>query len=280
MKQAPSTLYHYCSVENMFNIFNSKALWLSNSSQMNDSKESTWIEQYFEVLKNTFAGKEYEKFVDQTLTIYEWNKYKPFIFCLSAKKDSLSQWRAYSSDGKGVCIGLSSKSLKLPRNVPSPNVNADNTIGLLPIEYIINNQKKGIVEVVSHFKKIYDEKKEKFWELSSTFLGLALAKMSLTYKNPSFSEEKEWRIVHTPAISVYEVESETEKRMSNLNFRIANEKIMTFYKYKLDDIFNSDLIKEIVLGPKSNIDLPELEQFLKFHELDKTKISISESTYR
>ncbi|MBJ7882501.1 DUF2971 domain-containing protein [Gelidibacter salicanalis] len=245
---------------------------------MNDSEESTWIEQHFDLVRETFKDKEYEKYLTEALNTYEWNKHKPFIFCLSEKKDSLSQWRAYSADGKGVCIGFSTKALNIKQDSPWPNSNADHTIGILPIEYSIRNQKKEILKFSEDFKKIYDEKKEELWEVSSAFLGTSFATLAMTFKNPSFIEEKEWRIIHTP--TKYSVESETEKRMSDLKFRVNNHKIVTYHEYDLSKIFNSKLINEIVLGPKSNIDIPELEQFLEYNNLSKTKISISESTYR
>lgn len=247
---------------------------------MNDSEESTWIEQHFDLVKDTFKEKKYEKYLTEALNTYEWNRHNPFIFCLSEKKDSLSQWRAYSGDGKGVCIGFSTKTLKIKKDSPWPNTSADHTIGILPIEYNIRNQQREILKYVKNFKKTYDEQKEELWEVSSAFLGTSLARLALTFKNPSFLEEKEWRIIHTPTTTGYDVESETEKRMSDLKFRVSNDKILTYHEYDLETIFNSGLIKEIVLGPKTNIDIPELEQFLEYNNLSKTKILISESTYR
>lgn len=247
---------------------------------MNDAEESTWIEQYFDLIKVVFKERKYKKYLEDAFNTYEWNRLNPFIFCLSEKRDSLSQWRSYSVDGKGVCIGFSTIALKIKRDPPWPNVNADHTIGLLPIEYRVRNQKREVEQKAIIFKNFYDEKQEELWKVSSAFLGMSLSSLALTFKNPSFSEEKEWRIIHTPTKNGYKEESETEKRISELRFRVSNDNIITYHQYDLSKLFDSKLIPEIVLGPKSKIDIRELEQFLKSNNLNKTKILLSESTYR
>jgi hypothetical protein len=109
--------------------------------------------------------------------------------------------------------------------------------------------------------------------------ALQLMIISQIYKNPSFSEEMEWRIIHSlfiPNAIIYE----KNKSLSDIKFRPANNKIITYHEYNLDDKFNSKLIPEIVLGPKSKIDIPELELFLKANGLVNTKVIQSKSTYR
>ena len=245
---------------------------------MNDEKESTWIEQYFDIIEEIFSGEKYNEYLKVLFDTYYANKFPPYIFCLSENKDSLSQWRAYSSDGQGICIGFNTKYLDFKRDLPSQSVYAEDTLGLMDVIYNPNQQKKNIINKVHFYKGLYDEREnEEFWLMSSSLLAFWLNENSLVFKNESFSEEKEWRLIHTPLQMEYEREI---KRLSEINFRVSNHKIITYFCYLFDDIFSSKLIPEIVLGPKSRIDLNELELFLKNNNLKKTKILKSKSTYR
>lgn len=251
---------------------------------MNDSAESIWIEQYFNIVKDTFKEKKFQKMLDKAFELYHYFKGKPFIFCLSEKNDLLSQWRAYSDNGNGVCIGFSTKELGLEKHYPTTfNIDPkeDCTIGILPIEYNSRKQKKIILDSSNKCKKRFDKNKlEDLYYLLNIYASVELTSYSLTFKNPSFSEENEWRIIHIPSTSKDYEKTETEKNISDIKFRVSNSKIVTYHEYDLSKIFNSNLIQEIVLGPKSKIDIPELEEFLKHHKLGKTKISRSGSTYR
>ena len=73
---------------------------------MNDAEESIWIERYFDLIKSHFSGTDYNEFTKYLFPTYGWNKNVPYLCCLSEIKDSLGQWRGYSSDGTGVAIGF------------------------------------------------------------------------------------------------------------------------------------------------------------------------------
>lgn len=277
----PKILYHYCSVENFFNIILSKSLWLSNASQMNDAKETTWVETYFDFINSYFKGQEYYNFTKYLFLTYGWNKKFPYIHCLSEIRDSLSQWRAYSTDGKGISIGFNIKNIGIKNKLPSTNVFKDKTVGLCKIEYSKSKQKRLIKELTEKFKDIYDKKEDELWEASSALLAFQLVNYSLTFKNPSFAEEKEWRIIHTPLENKKQYENvENKIAISDINYRTLGNKITTYTILDLESKFNSRLIPEIVLGPKSELDIDILKSFLKANNLIETKIIKSESTYR
>lgn len=277
MNRIPSKLYHYCSIDSFYHIVKSKSLWLSNSSQMNDSNENIWIEKYFDVIKNFFKDTKYQKLVKESLDIYKWNSNPPFIFCLSGSKDLLSQWRAYSQDGKGISMGFNTKNLKIKRELPTPNVYGHHTIGMAKVEYFSHSQKKKVLELCKMLKNSFDSETEEDEKLFlSLDLGISLVNWALVFKNSSFREEKEWRIIHTPTDSYEEPLAE----LSDLQFRLNNNRITTYYSYSFGEKFNSELIGEIVLGPKCQMNENEIQEFLNHHNLGKTKISISKSTYR
>ncbi len=273
----PTTLYHYCSIESFYHIALSKSIWLCNSSQMNDAHENIWIENYFPIVKQQFAGAKYRSLLKDSFNMFKWNTDPPYIFCLSAVKDLLSQWRAYSQDGEGVAIGFSTKSLKMENEVPGRNVYAEKTFGLLKVEYKGNKQKKKVVDLCEAVKVQFDSKVKDKKIYASMDLAFTLVDWSMIFKNPGFNEEKEWRIVHTPLGHSYDVPLD---RLSELKFRLNRGRILTYFDYHFGDDFNSNLIKEIVLGPRCKMTEHEVRQFLTSNGLINTRITVSKSSYR
>ncbi|WP_424962618.1 DUF2971 domain-containing protein [Ekhidna sp.] len=244
---------------------------------MNDSYENKWIEHHFDIVKDFFSETRYDKLIKDSFDMYEWNSKPPFIFCLSANKDLLSQWRAYSHDGQGVAIGFSTKHLNIKNELPAPNVYAHNTLGIEKVEYYNYSQKNKVIELCKDVKEAFDKDPSSDDNIMlSLDLAFSLVNWGLIFKNPSFKEEREWRIIHTPTDS-YE---EPLNQLSDLKFRINSNRITTYYSYNFDKKFNSDLIKEIVIGPRCQMKLEEIEQFLKHNNLSKTRVIMSKSTYR
>lgn len=279
MRKIPLRLYHYCSIDSFYNIVTSRSIWLSNSNQMNDSYENKWIENYFDIVKEYFKESKYNDLIKNSLAMYEWNSKPPFIFCLSASKDILSQWRAYSNDGQGVSIGFDTKYLNLKNESPSPNVYCHNTIGLQKIEYHNYSQKKKVTELCESVKNTFDKNPNSTENIMlSLDLAFSLVNWALIFKNASFKEEREWRIIHTPTDNDHY--DENLDNLSKLQFRTSTGKIITYYSYNFLRKFNSNLIKEVVIGPKCKMRPEEVRQFLDYNTLRKTKITISKSTYR
>jgi len=244
---------------------------------MNDSYENVWVENYFDLIKEIFNDSKYEKFLESTFNIYKWNNDPPFIFCLSASKDILSQWRAYSNDGKGVSIGFKTNQLKFHNRIPAPNVYAHNTLGIAKIEYLTYTQKQKVKSLCLELKNRYDKMENEDEKILAPMdLSFNLINWGISFKNSSFKEEKEWRLIHTPT-DTYE---EPLSNLSELLFRSNGEKIITYFQYDFEDSFDSKLIPEIVLGPKCNMTEKEVRKFLDYNNLVNTKVTLSKSTYR
>ncbi|MEO8236347.1 MAG: DUF2971 domain-containing protein [Flavobacterium sp.] len=279
MTRIPRKLYHYCSVESFFQIISSKSIWLSNYGQMNDAHESIWIEQYFDIVNNLFKSGKYKDFQNYTIPTYGWNKGNPHLFCLSEVGDSLGQWRAYADDGKGIAICFTPTILNFQFDKPNRSSYIDHTLGLVKIEYNAKKQKAKVEDLANLFKNIYDGKKDELWEAASSFLGISLATESLVIKNPSFIEEKEWRIIHTPSDN-YDLSEKNSHSISQMKFRTKDSNLTSYFEIDLSATFNSKLIPEIILGPKSGLDLSILKSFLEINNLEKTIVSKSASTYQ
>ncbi|WP_113886449.1 DUF2971 domain-containing protein [Clostridium butyricum] len=127
-------VYHYCSMQSFYNIFNSKELWLSDILEMNDGDEMILLLEGFkeiilqEYKKNPFKIQTEEKVNNKIIELSQEDVYNKielfydkyiydfthggflkqcaFIACFSRKNDLLSQWCMYANDAKGVAISF------------------------------------------------------------------------------------------------------------------------------------------------------------------------------
>lgn len=268
MIDTPKNLYHYCSIESFFNIINSKSLWISDGRTMNDSKESKDIEELFiELNDDSLSG-----FQDS----YDFNKKNSYLFCLSENGDSLNQWRSYANDAEGLCIGFNKHRLEKDL---TPFKLAE---GQLSLGKVIYRQKEKI-KILENLKKKYingpilDEKLELFY----LYFGKNLANLAHTFKNKSFYQEEEWRVIFTPSEPQYSIYDYNSNFLaSEIKYRASNNQLVRYNVLRWAKMFDSNLINEIVIGPKCGTFTELLREFLDFNNLKRTKIIKSTSSYR
>ncbi len=96
-------MYHYTDINGLLGIIRDRIIWATDIRYLNDSMEYKYgLERYNQVL-NSRSDKDKHIIVPSDYTRY--------AICFSELADLLSQWRAYSKDGYGYCIGFQSDSL-------------------------------------------------------------------------------------------------------------------------------------------------------------------------
>ena len=202
----PDLLYHYTDAAGLAGMIQSGEIWMTDCRFCNDRYEvdaamDNLVEQVSEVIKETnqVAAAAFDtacrKAREETLCC---------ILSLSARRDQLSQWRAYADDGMGFCVGFS-----LPRNKP----------GLL-LQECTYMPVGGVVEPVAlptNAASLYATVVQavlaasrggptrKATELTALMLGTqhllmtTLFREAIRRKNHHFFEEKEWRLIATVA---------------------------------------------------------------------------------
>jgi hypothetical protein len=272
----PDILYHYCGASGFKGIIESKALWLSKSSMMNDYMEYRWMVgkacERVKQRRNSVNGK----IVDKMLAGLKKSD-APYISCFSCEPDLLSQWRAYSDDGTGYAIGFSYRGVK--KALPFGYYD----ISLEKVEYDEKRQQEWLCRIVhDDFLKSVKGTHFKSPELVSGWTSALIRSAATYFKNPGFREEKEWRIVYTrPLISLDEIPyDDRENSLLKLLFRVSGPRIVPYYTLP----FPVDAITEIRLGPKNvcRDDRRCLELLLTANGYDITIIKIinSVATYR
>lgn len=97
--------FHYSNIDGLYGIVSGGKAWFGSLAFMNDDREGY---ELHEVLKRFLTDRHGETgaakvlaLVEEAVTVLLRHQ---FVFCASTLQDDLSQWRAYSRLGHGICI--------------------------------------------------------------------------------------------------------------------------------------------------------------------------------
>jgi hypothetical protein len=180
----PDFLYHYTGQDGLLGIIQSRSLWASNISYMNDATEFGLAHSL--ILDE--IGRRIRK-RESKADIVEWVTKQihgsPICAtCFCEKGDQLSQWRGYSGSGYGYSLGFIPSQLKA--------VASDAGFVLGRCIYDPDLQRQIISEGLDHIIiKGAPDIRETYEDV------LTLVKYGAFFKDYSFREEDEWRLVLT-----------------------------------------------------------------------------------
>jgi hypothetical protein len=181
---SPNELYHYTSLETLFNILENDSLWFFGLRFSNDLTEDKIVD------------KEKLKAIDY--------KSKNFSFSLSADKgDTLSQWRGYCNNG-GASIGFHfdseytegvSNFSVLHADYESSKKVSNITSVAVPVIYL--NDEKEYLSETNEFIRDRQKKVFKLLKSENESNGNLLKENYFVplFKYPQFCQEKEFRII-------------------------------------------------------------------------------------
>lgn len=268
-------VYHYCSPQSFKAIIETKSLWLTNTSTMNDTMEGIWYKNILieELEKNIIKGKN-EQLINNLYNTVVHNLTNKFICCFSEYGDILSQWRAYADDGRGFAVGFSVEKTQILQKIPSWMAVNDSkhSIGIAPVIYDRERQKELIAnqvsDIISKNSNLPPEK------------TTLLSQYSTIFKNPAFSEEKEWRIIHTPLITYDKNYSfSVIGKISDCNFRLSKFGVSPYFTWNFKEL-DPLPIEEIILGPQNTTPPEDLLFFLSHNGYQNITIKFSAASYR
>ena len=238
-------VYHYCSTAAFLNIIQNAKLWLSDLKKLNDKKEEVWIREKIEVeiekrlseidVNALDIWKKFLGLFPMTSTVY--------ITCFSESRDLLSQWRSYAQDGQGLCIGFSKRYLE--------ELNEPHFSRFDKVIYKDNAQARFINKIVN----------ENIKKMSFKGVGHTAAEMADDYrlqfpmfKNPSFEEEKEWRLILSSIPTHHHNMHSGSGIFCYLapKYRTTNNNLISYIEMDFSKI-KSSFVKEVWIGPKSKI---------------------------
>lgn len=130
--------------------------------------------------------------------------YEAYVACFCKSDNLLSQWRAYGHRGGGYNLGFTFTSNTKFYHTPDISEKESHVI-LRKIIYDFNKQKEFVTEYVSSIISYAKDALKYFknnggipqaWEsIAALEAANILCDLMLSFKNPVFSEENEWRLI-------------------------------------------------------------------------------------
>lgn len=306
MPDKQNIYYHYTSVETLYNIVKTRTFWLANAKSSNDKTEGNFSVEEFELLlkdayeKNGDSNEILKMIIDSPIDEEETKDLSYFILCLSSKQDNLSHWERYGANKMGICISLKVSCLSCCHNIIN-RVYGDffkifniyyykqsliqNEFNKLKLNLFNSDIEKRMPIILSD---------ERCRSALKTSLFMTLKKV---IKNECFSDENELRILVEnenlgylksiiPSIADLDFEKKSCLEMfdsldiEETYFAPIRGEIRSLHHLCLKDIWGSDLIPEIMLGPNCPQSKDELRAFLDANGLQGTKITESKIPIR
>lgn len=276
-KNIPKTLYHYCSTETLLKILNNSTIRLHNIAKSNDKEELVYIKpllksnlneirNFYNEFKPDNENALDEKLVNDFVDNYfERSTRIYFAVCFSRNSNKLSQWDRYADKGRGAAIGFDSESLCKLQSMNSGYIFGKVIYGLSELNKELKNKTE----------EFLSDKKSLTLEDFNNFAYKVLHFMSYyapLYKNPYFEDEEEWRLVFLPTKHfnvldnlhlqewLKEVNQDEYLKEScgfvrcPIKYAISDNNVRSYFDLNFNNI-KKKLIKEIVIGPSSNIDI-------------------------
>lgn len=333
MQKLHKLVYHYCSLTTLLNILEHKTLRLSDINKLNDANESKALlhitrnraiqmimEQQGKDAERNIGGLGYREFIvyliDKMIDqVQAYNDLLAYIACFSESDDYLGQWRGYGDNGKGVAIGFDVQTIgKLVEDVSNGQMEfrkvsyIDSNQGMMQCtstqcDVSINIHARELVETLFEYMAHNETKKILSGEYMISDMGqwfIPLLQDSFFYKDSSFAEENEWRLILKDEIikseedweQIYnwkrqgrEPQTALERLFPNaLEFRVVENDIVSYMDmdFSNGNHMHNDMIKEIIIGPNCRLTNQDLFQMLGHFGFDITDVAVrkSDSPYR
>jgi hypothetical protein len=228
-------------------VVESKSLWASGIQYLNDTTEY----KHAASIVRDHLTRHHENESDPRNNIYRlllrgdsiYPDATVFVGSLSEAKDRLSQWRGYCSTGGGFSIGFDPEVLE--RQAKKQD------FYLLKCEYDPVKQRAICEELISagclaaeeavRQTPSTNEQSNESTQTAGLWAGFVepFMRIAPALKNPSFEEEREWRLVRGP----FDVPD------PQVRFRPGKYAVIPYREFALADVDSPLDVEEIIIGP-------------------------------
>jgi hypothetical protein len=260
LKDSGRKLAHYTSAENGLNIIKGKTIWLRNAAVMNDFSEIehgraclNWALQNTNLLSRLAALIE-PHHPNLCQEVLQWlneadldARLFTYITALSEHSADdevgrLSMWRAYGGNAAGVALVMNTDFLDL-----------DDTQLEAVTSPVLYGGPQRLAEEMQHMVVALEEAPDLIKAVptinAKSILFHAFRYAILSTKHPSFEEEQEWRVLHSPrqsASAFIEAEPVAIKGIAQLVYKLPleNKPGLNMPQVDLDR-----LVHRVIIGP-------------------------------
>ncbi len=192
-------LYHYTDLNGLIGIVSEADLWLTHSKYSNDDQELT---RGRDIAKSAIAiarstvpspGADWIAFLNEVERLIDCSSDDVYVTCFCKADDLLSQWRGYAANGVGVSIKFTPTGFSEFIGVDSPH---GGLMRLWKVFYAEEQQKKIMASALT-FAYAYVANEPVTTKARRA--ADAITFFVPTFKDEAFSDEREWRLIFTPA---------------------------------------------------------------------------------
>lgn len=266
-----SNICHYCSVDTLKSIMSNGCLRFSDIRFLNDStefkeavlfvrnvlSEKNYLPEFKKLILDSEEIKELEDYKQSGITKSENGTYESKIFrtytcSFSTDDDILNMWNYYATYGNGVNIVFDhSWNLFEGSNKAEINVSDKLENGIIMdrglVIYKNEDKEKCLIEMLDKLQDIYTKVKNNSEEYQKYILFAfkqSIENMRCFFKNVSFENEKEYRIVLKIPEDLL-LEKKFEGDIVNYNQFIRGNILIPYVDYK----FNKKSVKRVTINP-------------------------------
>lgn len=282
-QKSTKKIYHYCSINTLKAILHSKAIRLSDIRKSNDTKEIDFLFDSYKnwyLKKNNYTEEAYKNIANfETSSKIQLNNTIFLVSCFSEEEDDLHMWNCYGNEGVNIAFNKEELKCYFEQSI-GHGINEcqkkNKGINISPLDkhvFEIKNVKYyNENSIIEYFDNTY---KQIFNNDFSNVLN-----DSPFIKNDFFKSEHEIRIVYRlfrdynatlPTLSLINSGS---KYIKDIPFKSISTDMFP-HKMVIDLPINPTLIKEIKIGPNSNITENDIEQLLFIEGIKDVYISKS-----
>lgn len=275
--QLPDVLYHYCPSRALPEILQSGVLWLTHQSGLNDLHEAVWAVPFIQDAIQQRKTDITKEFLVAVGRLFELNALsETYVASFSSDGDVLSQWRAYGMDGDGFAIGFRPSAFPAQPRIPITSAVPDHTVGLLKVYYDNEMLKRTITDILDCQLSAEQDAN------SIINCSFQLRALALSFKNPAFREEDEWRVCYSPIITTDPVKRDLQiiGMLRELRFRTNRYGVLPYFQMPFGSNAREDAIAEIVVGPKNLSSNQLLNMLLLSLGYKNAQVRRSSSSYR
>ncbi|HEX8221466.1 MAG TPA: DUF2971 domain-containing protein [Chloroflexia bacterium] len=247
----PAVLYHYTSQKGLLGMIKTRSLWASNIHYMNDYRE---FYEALRVARSAIKGtslRTTDPIISNLLSkmpdrLQRTTGIHIYVFCFSASRDALSQWRAYCPSGSGFSVGFSydtemaslveSYGFRLIRCLYDPK--GQNRLMQELVDDICAQYSNAVGAGTS--KSIEELEREHLDEFARRFVEQAAF-----IKHRGFIEEDEWRLVSTHKTCTD----------GHSDVREGKSTLVPYYALPITKPGEQLSLQEVVIGPTPHMDL-------------------------
>ena len=271
------TLYHYCPQASMLNIISSGELWFGCTRYMNDKLEIKYfVEEVGRFLRENVSPNKSELCNSILNNVdNELNRDKRYLFCMTEQRDDAAQWERYADNARGVSIGFNTKTMIAALNCAS--------LLFTRVWYGYDPCDHKICEVLTQYIE-HGRLTEGFSDIKGIISNLLAG--AIRYKHSSFQSEKEWRLGNYFGDQFKGKPGRHKKCLKSIHqdYKMVNGVIRDVLVVDLGALCSEiqiefdDLFNEIIIGPRSQQTVDELQGYLRMQGHQKLAEKVTKTT--